>query len=130
MQTFEIITLVDITRTDNLRPQSDYQKLQQSNLNALIQTIGLRSNIDWIVDPVKHTGTVPVANRGKAAHWIWEFNTEQNGFFLDEDGEAGLLIKDLQGVPIIEGLDDTVDFSPPAFITIGEASNTWVHIKA
>ena len=130
MQVFKIITLVDITRTIPTRDEPDRKKInQQANFDSLIQTIGLRSIIDWNIDPVMSTGTLPVVNRGKASHWIWEFETEQTDLFLDADGPTGLLTKDLHGVPIITGLDDSADLTPPAFITLGRYPNTWIYLK-
>jgi len=83
MPRYQIITLVDITRSRADRSETDKIKMgQQSNFNALIQTIGIRSNLSWTSDPKKHTGSLPHPLEGKANHWIWEFDVEREDVFL------------------------------------------------
>ena len=58
MPWYSIISLVDITRTNPSRDEVDKKMLaQQANFNSLIQAIGLRSNVEWEQDPIKHTGS-------------------------------------------------------------------------
>jgi hypothetical protein len=45
-------------------------------------------------------------------------------FYKDGD-HAGLLLEDLNNVPVIAGLDETVDLSPAVFATKGDSVNTW-----
>lgn len=123
MQYFKIITLVDITR-------SEINNCQLANFNTLIQSIGLRANPLWSIDPKKHTGALPISGRGKCAHWVWEFETEQDDLFLEDRDPTKLLEKDLNGVPVIGNLENTVDLDPCAFITLDNRPNTWVYIKA
>lgn len=126
MARYTIITLVDITRTQPTRSETDKIKLgQQSNFNSLLQAIGLRSNVSWETDPKMHTGSIPTTN-GKANHWIWEFDTERDDTFLKDKDPVGLLIDDLHGVPIITNLKETADIHPAAFIVKGDNTNTWV----
>lgn len=130
MERFQIITLVDITRSGAGRSETDKIKIgQQANFNSLIQTIGLRSNISWVQDPQKRDGSLPDPIEGKAVHWIWEFETERDRIFLRGDDPVGNLIEDLQGVPIIADLENSADISPPAFQTKGPALNTWIIIN-
>lgn len=127
MARFQIITLVDITRTNPHRSETDRLKLaQQANFNSLIQAIGLRSNISWNADPKFYDGRLPKHIDGKANHWIWEFDCEREDVFLKDNDPVMLLVEDLQGVPIIAGLRDSADIKIPAFQTKGEDSNTWV----
>ena len=108
MPRYKIITLVDISRSDPNRVEQDELKIsQQANFNSLVQAIGLRSNIEWTVDPKKYTGSLPYPLEGKAAHWIWEFEVEREDVFLKDNNPAGLLIDDLHGVPIIDNLENT-----------------------
>jgi hypothetical protein len=54
MPRYQIVTLVDITRTNPTRSETDQHLLaQQANFNTLLQSIGLRSNVEWAVDPVE-----------------------------------------------------------------------------
>ena len=129
MARFRIITLVDITRTNPHRSETDKLKLaQQANFNSLLQAIGLRSNVTWNTDPKLHTGRLPDGIDGKANHWIWEFDCERQDVFLRDDDPVGLLVDDLNGVPIIGQLTNTADLSPPAIQTKGSNVNTWVEI--
>lgn len=128
MARYQITTLVDITRSQATRADTDPIRLgQQANFNSLIQTIGLRSNISWINDPVKHTGQLP-DEEGKATHWIWEFDTEREDVFLKEDNPVGWLIADLHSVPVVDLLEESVSFTRPAFQTKNGNKNTWILI--
>ena len=129
MPRYRITTLVDITRSDPHRIEQDKFKIsQQANFNSLIQAIGLRSNVQWSVDPKKHTGTLPHPLEGKANHWIWEFDCEREDVFLKDDDPVGLLRDDLHGVPIIADLENSAELSPAAIQTKNGHTNTWVEI--
>lgn len=129
MPRYQIITLVDITRTDPARTETDPMKLgQQANFNSLLQAIGLRSNVTWVRDPKMHTGALPDDLEGKANHWIWEFDVEREAVFDKEDDPVGLLVDDLHGVPIVDQLMNSVDISPAAFQTKGNNANAWLSI--
>lgn len=129
MARYKIVTLIDITRTNPDRAETDQLKLsQQANFNSLIQAIGLRSNITWNRDPKKNTGTLPDNIEGKATHWVWEFDVERDEVFLEGNDPVALLVKDLHGVPVIDLLENSVDLDPSAFQTKGEKQNTWLTI--
>jgi len=99
---------------------------QQSNFNTLVQTINLRSNIEWQKNPVKHTGGMPWPAHGRATHWIWEFTTEQTDVFATADSPAGLLLADLHNVPIISDLTNSVLLIPSIFDSISDNPNIWI----
>lgn len=129
MARYQIITLVDITRTSVDRASSDQLKIsQQANFNSLVQSIGLRSNVTWNRDPERCTGRMPEPADGKAVHWIWEFEVEREDVFLKNGDQTGLLIEDLNNVPVIVGLTEDADLTPAAFQTINGNRNTWVKI--
>jgi hypothetical protein len=129
MQRYKLITLVDITRSRASRIETDKLKIgQQANFNTFLQTIGLRSNIDWVQDPVKKDGRLPDPIDGKANHWIWEFDVERQDVFLKDQDPVGHLKDDLHGVPIISNLENSVDISPAAIQTSGNNINTWIEI--
>ncbi len=129
MARYKIITLVDITRAQPSRADTDPTKIgQQSNFNSLTQAIGLRSNIEWNYDPKKNTGSLPSPLSGKANHWIWEFEAERDDVFLKDNDPVGLLKDDLHGVPIVDLLENNVDFNPPVFQTAGKNTNVWIYI--
>lgn len=131
MPWYSIISLVDITRTNPSRDEVDKKMLaQQANFNSLIQAIGLRSNVEWEQDPIKHTGSLPLPFEGRGTYWTWDFYVERDEVFLEDDDPVGLLKQDLQTVPIIVNLDETIDITPAIFQTLGNQANIWVEIKA
>ena len=129
MALYRFITLVDVTRTNSPRTETDTIKLgQQANFNSLLQAIGLRSNVEWRNDPMKETGALPADIGGKATHWVWESETERDYVFHKGDDPVGLLVDDLHGVPIVAFLENSADITPAAFQTKGDNVNTWVSI--
>ena len=129
MARYKLITLVDITRTNPVRSETDKLKLgQQANFNSLIQAIELRSNVDWEADPKQHSGTLPRPLVGKATHWIWEFDCEREDVFLKDNDPTALLKDDLNGVPVVPLLENSADIHPAIFQTRGDNTNTWVTI--
>jgi len=129
MPRYRITTLVDITRTDAKKSDLDPVRIrQQQNFNSLRQTIELRSNVSWHQDPKKYTGALPHPFKGKANHWIWDFETEREDLFLRDEDPVALLKEDINNVPIITGLEETADITPSALITLGESFNTVVEI--
>lgn len=129
MNRYRITTLVDITRSNASRSETDRLKLgQQANFNTLLQTIGMRSNIEWYRDPEMYTGVLPKPFEGKANHWVWEFESERDQVFQKGTDPVGLLLDDLNNVPIIPNLKNSADIYPAAFQTQGNQLNIWVEI--
>jgi hypothetical protein len=127
MPRYQIVTLVDITRTNPTRSETDQHLLaQQANFNTLLQSIGLRSNVEWTVDPTECKGILPHPLEGKANYWTWTFEVERDQVFTKNEDPVGLLLDDLHGVPIIGQLNNSVDIDPPVFQTQGPNSNIWV----
>jgi hypothetical protein len=124
---YQIITLVDITKTNPPRGTTDSLTLgQQSNYNTLIQTIGLRANIDNSIDPTMMTGRLPEPFTGKGAYWTFIFEVEREQTFLKDTDPIGLLKYDLNSVPVVTGLKDTVNFKLSVFQTDGNLINTYI----
>jgi hypothetical protein len=128
MSTYKIVTVVDITRTQPSRIETDKLKLaQQANFNSLCQAIGLRANFSYHLNPTHQTGSLPYNLGGKADHWVWEFETERPDIFLDNGDPVALLKQDLHGVPIINQLNNTADIDPAVFQTQGKNINIWIY---
>lgn len=129
MKRYKLITLVDITRANPSRSETDSLRVkQQANFNSLIQAINLRSNIDYISDPELKKGRLPAPLSGKANHWIAEFEVEREDVFSDGVDPVGLLVEDVNGVPIVPELNSSVELDPPVFITKGNKANIWFSI--
>ena len=113
---YRIRTHIDITRSKAGRESSDELAIgQQSNFNTFLQGIGLRANIQWDQDPVNNDD-----------QWEWEFVVEQALLFDDGNSPVGLLLEDLNGIPIISNLSNTRAIYPPVIRTLGDDVNTWV----
>jgi hypothetical protein len=129
MNRYRITTLVDITRSKATRSEtSELKQGQQSNFNTLIQVIGLRANIATDYDPKQDEGRLPDPWKGRGTYWTYEFEPERADGFLDGNNPVGHLINDLNGVPIVDGLNNSINFDLPAFITKGKDFNTTIQI--
>ena len=129
MPRYRITTLVDITRTNATRSETDEKRVsQQANFNSLIQAIGMRANVEWQTDPIKNDGRLPDPWQGRSNYWTWEFDVEREEVFEQDGDPVHLLREDLNGVPVINKLDETIDLDPCAFITNGDKANTSVEI--
>jgi hypothetical protein len=118
---------VDITRTNATRSETDEKRIaQQANFNSLVQAIGMRSNVEWREDPAKHDGRLPAPAQGRATHWIWTFEVERVDTFRKDQDPVGLLLDDLHGVPLIDGLNNSVIIDPAMFQTKGNKINIWI----
>ena len=123
METIQIKTLVDITKPPVNRPGqgSILEQNQYKNWITLQQCIGLRSIIEFdnlpsseIID-IKGIG---FGSRYKGQHRVWtfEFNTDRTLSYDDEKGNIiGLLFEDLNNVPIIEKLTETINIKQAVF---------------
>ena len=128
MNTYEIVTLVDITRTQARREETGtLKKAQQANFDSLRQAIELRSNVEWQEDPNATLGSLPTTE-GKARYWVWQFTVEREAVFESNGDSVALLRQDIHGVPVIANLEETADLTPSAFITEGKNINTWITI--
>jgi hypothetical protein len=124
MQRFTIQTLVDITETKQYRhqPGEELAKHQQQNFVTLLQTIGLRANPIFSKGPTITDKDLKTCNFGKNysgvhAVWTFVFDIEYEGAFTDGNNDHALLIKDLRFVPIITGLNETIDVDLAVFDT-------------
>lgn len=125
MQSFKVITLVDITETKQYRREAnkDLEREQQQNFQMLLQTIGMRVNPSYRYSPTVETVDLKdmffgSAYKGSHRVWTWIFDVEYDGGLTDELGnEAGLLVNDLHFVPFTPDLTESVDIRVPVFDT-------------
>lgn len=114
---FQLQTLIDITETQARFNKEDSAWKQQQNFMTVVQTIGLRVNISY-KDSV-NVETVAVKGMGfgtnyRGDHTVWTFD-----FVPDFPAAVDLemLIRDFDLIPIIIGLDETVNIKSPVFET-------------
>lgn len=128
---YVVYTTVDVTQT-NVRTKNDIddwsvQRNQQRNLDTLVQTLALRSQ-PTNIEVRSFDGVPAFFGLGKElpeVATIWEvlFDIEHADAF---GNKCELAIKDLDYVPIINGLNETQLSFPPVFIATGIFKN--VHV--
>lgn len=119
---FELKTLIDITKTDARRGDDIYECHQQQNFLTLFQTISLRANPFLTEKPSMQTQNIDNMNFGrkyKGAHTVWTLVFE---FESESQHSTEMLNDDFNLVPVITGLEETVDLEFSAFITQSEES--------
>jgi len=117
-----ITTQIDITKANPLRDDPDMTKQgQQANFNSLRQAIELRAIIVDNDDP-------EMFEEDGARWWRYQFNTDRDDVFLKGNDPVGLLVDDLDNIPIVSGLNSNTEFELPTFKTKGKNSNTKVQI--
>lgn len=111
-----LTTVVDVTETHARR--GDEKKLinQQANYNTMIQTIGLRVNINpvsciSVVSDVSKLG-FGSSIKGKQRYWKFTFDIE-----YEDSLTADMLASDFDLVPVITQLDDTAKITNNIFRT-------------
>jgi hypothetical protein len=118
---YRLHTLVDITNTGQYRnePGKEQARLQQQNFDTLINTIGMRSNIEYnyppkvIIDIPERYGMI---GKNLCNIWVFEWDVEMEYIFLDNGDDVALLKKDFELVPYIPNLTETIDCKPSMWI--------------
>ena len=136
MQTIEIKTLIDITNTNVSRPNqgTKLEMDQHRNFTTLKQCAELRSIITYDFSPelqvidVKDLG-FGSKYKGKHAVWTFRFNPERTNVYVNDRDEIGGLLDDVQGVPVVEKLTETINIEKAIFELIDSSSKNTV-IKA
>jgi hypothetical protein len=134
MEVIEIKTLIDITNTNVRRiNQGTQQQLDQfRNWTTLLQCIGLRSNINYDRDPRVETVDVKGLGfgseyKGKHQVWTFQFRPDRPDTFADESEAVALLERDLDKIPMILNLTETINTQRAVLDTSDESfANTVV----
>jgi len=120
---YSIFTQIDITKASPLRDEQDMLKQgQQANFNSLRQAIELRAIIVDDQDPKQYT-------EDGELWWVYHFETDRDDEYLVKNNPVGLLVDDIDGIPFISGLNNTVEFEQLVFKTKGKKPNTKVQIR-
>jgi hypothetical protein len=132
MQTIEIKTLLDITDTKITRPTqgSQLEYDQYRNFTTLKQCVELRSIISYDHSPNVETVDIKELGfgskyKGKHTVWTWTFYPDRAGVYSNNINEIGSLIEDVDGVPIIKKLTETINIDKAIFeLKSSSATNT------
>ena len=136
MQIIEIKTLIDITNTKVARPNqgTSLEHDQYRNFVTVKQCAEIRSNISYDFLPemqlidVKDLG-FGSKYKGKHAVWTFRFSPERSGVYANDNNEIGCLYEDVQGVPVVEKLTETINIEKAIFELIDSSSKNTI-IKA
>lgn len=131
---YMLYTTVDITHTGQYRnePGKDVERWQEQNFQTVLQTIGIRSNINFVKNPelIEISGNVIGFNTNNIIHvWRFEFYTEQDYVFEQDNSPVGYLIEAFDAIPYISGLTESMDQNYDVFVTTGPARNIVFHTK-
>jgi hypothetical protein len=104
---FKIYTVVDITETNARRSDNKKEYSQQTNLNTVMQTVGLRVNFEPLstkihVDDVSKLGFGETV-KGKQRYWEFTFDVEYESAL-----SVDMMLNDFDLIPVITELDETV----------------------
>lgn len=115
---FSCYTLVDITDTGVYDPNAGTTYEQAQNLNALLQAISLGSQP--IMSSVEKITAADVADyefgtdfTGNHNMWVLRFASERAGAIT-----VASLVRDIDGLPIYDNLDETATFDDNVFETV------------
>jgi hypothetical protein len=122
MQRIRLTTLVDITCSNVKRPgQGDpVEANQYRNWTTLLQSIGLRALISFEHNPVAEERLIDDYGfgenyTGKKRVWTFEFTTERDDSYMQDNEPLALLTEDLHNVPIIKNLLETINIDTAVF---------------
>ena len=134
-------TLVDITATGVSRiPSASSNQLlrkqrnQQRNAETLIQALSIRAQPIYL-EPAVITEITEQKHwvfgsdyAPPARVWLFVFGVEHADVYAWNQNPLAGLLKDLDGIPVIPGLEETVKFPEPVFRTWGNQKN--IHFSA
>ena len=136
MQTIEIKTLIDITDTKvvRLNQGTQLEHDQYRNFVTLKQCVELRSIISY--DGVPTAEVVDIKDmgfgtkyKGKHTVWTFRFTPDRSGVYYSNGSDIGSLIDDVNGVPVIQKLTETINIEKAIF-ELTDLSTTNTIIKA
>lgn len=131
---YKLYTLVDITHTFQYRNESgkEVARMQEQNFNTIIQTLGLRSNIWYSHGPIAmevRGSLIGFSTDDILRVWRFDWRTEQDNLYLENNDPISFLKKDFHLVPYIKGLDEKMEQHWAVFVTSPDNSNIVFHLK-
>lgn len=126
---FQLLTLVDITRTNARRGDDLFLQKQQQNYLTALQTISLRANPIINSSPINEERSIKGLGFGSkytGKQQVWRLNF---AFESEEQHNLNYLLHDFNYVPIIDKLNETANFLDAAFITQSNEYTNTVFVK-
>lgn len=125
---YKLYTLVDITHTNQYRSEQgkDQLRWKEQNFNTVLQTIGLRANINYFNKPelIEVKGSlVGFDTEDLIRVWRFDFETDRDDLFKIDHDDVGFLKEDFHLVPYIKGLDELMEQKFAVFVSKGEGKN-------
>lgn len=136
MQTIEIKTLIDVTNTGVKRPTQGTQQEadQYKNWITLNQCIELRGIISYDFSPEVELTDVKGLGFGKkykGQHrvWTWRFSPDRDDIFEVGGDPLGGIVSDLNHVPVIKKLTETINIDRSVFdLSDEDLKNTTIRL--
>ena len=134
MEEYKLYTFVDITHTGQYRsePGKESARWKEQNFNTVVQTLGLRSNIVYYQSPVttEVRGSLVGFDTDKIVRlWRFDFTTERDFVYEDNNDPVAFLKEDFELVPYIQDLDECLHQTHAVFLTEGKLKNIVFHKK-
>ena len=125
---YKLYTTVDITHTGQYRnePGKEADKWKEQNFQTVLQTLGIRANISFVNKPMilEVAGNVLGFETTEVIRvWRFDFYTERDYLFEENDDPVGSLKSDFDAVPYIAGLGESMEQNYAVFVTDGPARN-------
>ena len=122
MEVITIKTLIDVTNTNvrRINQGSQLELDQNRNWSTMQQCIGLRAIIHYnrasTVEEIDIKGLgFGTEYKGRHRVWTFEFSPDRNDAFASKDDPIALLLEDLDMVPMIINLTETINTKQAVF---------------
>ena len=134
MDIIEIKTLIDITNTDVRRiNQGTQEELDQfRNWTTVMQCINMRSIMLYDHNPRSEVVDISGMGfgkeyKGKHRVWTFSFRPDREGAFSGKEDSVALLRNDLDKIPVIINLTETINIKQAVFdLEDRESKNTLI----
>ena len=125
---YTIYTTVDITNTGQYRiePGKEAARWKEQNFQTVLQTLGIRTNIIYDQKPelLSVIGSKLGFNTPNIINiWKFTFESERDYPFGSPTNVTEYLEKDFEGIPFINGLDESMEQNYNVFVTEGLSKN-------
>jgi hypothetical protein len=125
---YKLYTLVDITRTGQYRNEygKEADRWKEQNFQTVLQILGIRANIGYANSPSVTTvkGRLVGFDTDEIIRvWRFDFSTERDFLYENNNDPVGFLKEDFHLVPYIAGLNELMEQSHAVFNTADPGAN-------